>query len=259
MKTIPIEPFKLLLASGFILVSGLLSILFSLKMEKILFVGMCRTFIQLLLLGYLLLWVFSLNNPLIIILLLCLMILFAAKTATGRLASKPKGLYLPTLLSILIPGLSITFMVTEVVIDVKPWYEPRYLIPLGGMVIGNSMNGISISLNQLFQDFKSRKDEINGLLALGATSWEASLKSIRSALYTGLIPVINSMNAVGIVFIPGVMTGQILAGADPIQASSYQIVVMLMLSAATTIGSIIAVSLSYRLAFNSKHQFILKT
>ncbi len=96
------------------------------------------------------------------------------------------------------------------------------------------------------------------MLAMGASPWEASLTSIRTALTAGLIPILNSMSAVGIVFIPGMMTGQVLAGADPQIAARYQIVVMLMLSAATSLGAMISVLLAYRRAFDDEERLILR-
>ncbi len=150
-----------------------------------------------------------------------------------------------------------TLAVTELIIRVHPWYNPQYVLPIAGMVLGNSMTGISLALERLFGDLGRRSDEVRMLLALGASPWEASLPSIRAALTAGLIPTINAMNAVGIVSIPGMMTGQIIAGANPGKAARYQIVVMLMLSAATAIGSMMAVALAYHKSFDREARFVL--
>ena len=151
-----------------------------------------------------------------------------------------------------------SFAVTGLIVQVEPWYEPRYVIPLAGMVLGNSMTGIALALERVFADLDRRSDELLALTALGATPWEAAHQSVRDALRAGLIPTINSMAAAGIVFIPGMMAGQILAGADPLTATGYQIVVMLMVAAATAIGSVTAVLLTYRRRFTPSGAFLEK-
>jgi putative ABC transport system permease protein len=126
------------------------------------------------------------------------------------------------------------------------------------MVLGNSMTGIALSIERVYSDLDAREDELLALVALGATPWEAAHGSIRDALRAGLIPTINSMAAAGIVFIPGMMSGQILAGADPVTATGYQIVVMLMVAAATAMGSVIALLLTYRRRFTPDGVFLEK-
>ena len=122
-------------------------------------------------------------------------------------------------------------------------------IPIAGMVLGNSMNGIALALDRLFAETRSRAGEIEGLLALGASPWEAVRDPLRASLRAGLTPILNSLKAVGLVFIPGMMTGQILGGADPLTAVRYQIVVMLMIAAAVALGGLILVGLYYKRLF----------
>jgi putative ABC transport system permease protein len=155
-------------------------------------------------------------------------------------------------------GFIVTFSVTGVIVQVEPWYLPQYVIPLAGMVIGNSMTGVALALERVFADMDAREGEILALTALGATPWEAAHGSIRLALRAGLIPTINSMAAAGLVFIPGMMAGQILAGADPVTATGYQIVVMLMVAAATAMGSVVALLLTYHRRFSTDGVFIEK-
>lgn len=184
------------------------------------------------------------------------MMLMTAQISLKRVKHKPPNLYFSTLSAVFITGIIVTFSVTGLIVQVEPWYEPRYVISIGGMVLGSIMNGIALALERLFDDFKKRAAEMNQALAFGGSPWEASLPSIRTAITAGLIPTINSMNAVGLVMIPGMMTGQLLAGADPIQAAKYQIVVMLMVSAATALGSMISVYFAYKRAFDSEWRFI---
>src|SRR3569623_2692060 len=112
---------------------------------------------------------------------------------------------------------------------VEPWYSPQYAIPLLGMILGNTLNGISLGLDRLGGELSGRRAPVEALLALGATRWEAARGPIRQAVRTGLIPTINAMMVVGIVSLPGMMTGQILAGADPVEAVKYQIVMMFLI------------------------------
>lgn len=148
----------------------------------------------------------------------------------------------------------VTVVVTAVIIQVDPWYQPQYFILLGGMVVGKSMNAVAISLDRLFSEVRKRREEIELYLSLGATYQEATADILKSSIRAGMIPTINAMMAVGVIFVPGTMTGIILTGADPLLSIKYQIVVMLMLSGATAIGSIIVTYLVMRMCFTSEHQ-----
>jgi putative ABC transport system permease protein len=249
---------QLLLATVFVLLVGVLSIRLALGLTKDLVIATIRTYLQLIALGFVLRWVFGIDSPLLVIAIVLVMVLLAAQIVIKRSPDAPKGIYLDSAISMIFTGFTVTFVVTALIIGVEPWYEPRYVISIAGMVLGNSMNGIALSLERVFTDMDARADEILALAALGATPWEAAYPSIRSALRAGLIPTINSMAAVGIVFIPGMMAGQILAGADPVAATGYQIVVMFMVAAATAIGSVISVALTYRRRFTSDGVYLEK-
>jgi putative ABC transport system permease protein len=148
-------------------------------------------------------------------------------------------------------------MVTGMIITASPWWLPQYFLPLGGMIIGNSMNALALALERLFADLRAQRDLVDMKLSLGANYREASEDMVRRAIKAGMIPSINSLMGVGIVFIPGMMTGQIVAGADPLAAVRYQIVVMLMLVASTTISTLIVVLLTRRRCFGGAQQLIL--
>jgi putative ABC transport system permease protein len=141
------------------------------------------------------------------------------------------------------------------VVDVEPWFAPQYAIPLLGMILGNTLTGISLGLDRFSNELVERRSEVEGLLALGATRWEAARGSVRTAVRTGMIPILNSMMVVGIVSLPGMMTGQLLAGVDPIQAVRYQVVIMFFIASATGLGTVGVVLLAYRRLFNARHQF----
>ena len=141
------------------------------------------------------------------------------------------------------------------IVRVRPWYTPQYAIPLLGMILGNTLNGVSLGLDRLGSELAVRRDQVEAILALGATRWEAARPLLQQAVKTGLIPTINAMMVVGIVSLPGMMTGQILAGASPVEAVKYQIVIMFLIASATALGTVAVVLLSYRRLFNENHQF----
>ena len=118
------------------------------------------------------------------------------------------------------------------------------------------MNGISLGLDRLGGELAAKRAQVEALLALGATRWEAARQPIQEAVRTGLIPIMNSMMVVGIVSLPGMMTGQILAGANPVEAVKYQIVIMFLIASGTALGTVSVVLLSYRRLFNTSHQFL---
>ena len=255
---IPIGWQGLAMATVFVIFVGIVSIRMSLGITKDLAIATVRTYVQLLALGFVLRWVFGINSPWLVVGLILVMVLAAAQIVLKRSPDAPRGIFGSAFVAMALTGFIVTFAVTGVIVQVQPWYLPQYVIPLAGMVLGNSMTGIALAIERLYSDFDAREDELLALTALGATPWEAAHGSIRDALRAGLIPTINSMAAAGIVFIPGMMAGQILAGADPVTATGYQIVVMLMVAAATAMGSVIALMLTYRRRFTADGVFLEK-
>jgi putative ABC transport system permease protein len=249
---------QLLLAAGFIVFVGAVSIRLSLGIEKDLALATVRTYVQLFVLGLVLRWVFGVDSALLVVGMLLVMVAAAARIIVKRAPDAPPGLFGSSFLSMALTGFIVTFAVTGLVVQVEPWYRAQYVIPIAGMVLGNSMNGIALALERTFADMDSREGQLLALVALGATPWEAAAPSVRKAMAAALIPTINSMAAAGIVFIPGMMTGQILAGADPLAAAGYQIVVMLMVAAATALGSVLAVMLSFHRRFTAEGVYLEK-
>ena len=255
---IPIGWQGLALATLFVVFVGIVSIRMSLGITKDLAIATVRTYVQLLALGFVLRAVFRINNAWLVVGLILLMVLAAAQIVLKRSPDAPPGIFGSAFVAMALTGFIVTFAVTGVIVQVKPWYLPQYVIPLAGMVLGNSMTGIALAIERVYSDFDAREDELLALTALGATPWEAAHGSIRDALRAGLIPTINSMAAAGLVFIPGMMAGQILAGADPVTATGYQIVVMLMVAAATALGSLVALLLTYHRRFTPDGTFLEK-
>ncbi len=244
-------------AALLLLAAGGLSLVMSLELEKRLLVAGLRAFVQLTCLGLVLKWVFALTNPLVVGAFLAIMIVVAAKTASARVEKPPFPVFLTALGALAVPAVLVTATVTSGIIGAEPWYDPRIVLPIAGMVIGNTMTAVSVALDRLYSELRSDRGRIVAMLALGGTGREAAAQCMRRALTSGMIPTINSMTAAGIVFIPGMMTGQILSGTNPIVAARYQIVVLMMVAAATALGSVLAVWAGYRRAFDSEERFVL--
>ncbi len=254
MPVQPISFLQIAIATLLVVFCGILSVLFRLRLEKQLAVASARTIVQLLLVGYVLKYVFALHSLLLILGLALLMTGIAGRAATGRAAYTYKGIFAHSFLSLAASGLLTTYVVTAAIIQVHPWYRPQYLVPLLGMILGSSLTSVSLTLDGLLGDVALRRPEIEMELSHGASAWEAAHGPLQSAVRRGMVPTINSMLVVGIVSLPGMMTGQILAGSDPLQAVKYQIVVLFMLAAATALGCILFALLAYRQLFNSRQQ-----
>jgi len=255
---IDIGPFQLALCLGFVCLAGATSIYHKLGLEKDLFVGTIRTFAQLFLMGYVLKFIFDAHYSWLVILIYSGMVAAAAHIIKGRIKEKSVSFIKPMYVTMLLSYTLVTLVVTGVIIGAKPWWTPQYFIPMGGMIIGNSMNAIAIALDRLFSDLKNRRAEVEMKLALGADYREASQDILRDAVKAGMIPSINSLMAVGLVSLPGMMTGQILAGTDPLIAIRYQIVVMLMIVAATSLGSLVITGLIRRKCFSAAQRLLLR-
>jgi putative ABC transport system permease protein len=245
------------LAALLILVSGAISIALRLGMERMLAWACIRTVSQLVLIGLVLEWVFRIDRWYIVILLLSLMTLIAGITAAQRNKRRFPGIWWNTIVSVWASSWLVTAYALFVVIrNTDTWYQPQYTIPLMGMILGNSLNGTSIGLNSFTDSLVTHRERVEMALALGATRWEAVRMPVQQAVRTGMIPIINTMLVVGIVSLPGMMTGQLLSGTSPIEAVKYQIVIMFLIASATSLCTVSVVLLSFVRLFNSAHQFL---
>ncbi|MEO7987602.1 MAG: iron export ABC transporter permease subunit FetB [Gemmatimonadales bacterium] len=224
-----------------------------LGLERGFVVGALRATVQLVAVGYILVYLFAATRWWLVLLALAAMLLAATTTATRRRRGEAAPGSRRTLWGIsgtamlVSSGLTLAY-VTEVVLHVRPWYDPRYLIPLFGMIVGNAMNGAALAAERFASEMESRRGEVEAYLALGATPARAAAEPVRRALVAALIPSINGLMVVGLVQLPGMMTGQILAGQSPLLAVRYQIVVAFMLTGATAMTAVMVV-LWYRRTF----------
>ncbi len=251
---LPLGYFELGVAALLVLCAGFVSVFFRLKLEQKLAVASLRTVVQLLLVGYVLAWVFRIDSPWVLFGVLGIMTAAAGRAAVARSSRRFAGAELGAFATLVLTGLVTTFTVTGVIIGVQPWYHAQYVIPLLGMVLGNSLTGVSLALDGLLADLDEQRDRVEMELALGASRWEAARDPLRESVRRGMIPILNSMTVVGIVSLPGMMTGQILQGADPLQAVKYQIVVMFMIAAATSLGCMGVTLFVFTRLFNERHQ-----
>ncbi len=251
---LPLGWTQLLLAMSLVLLAGLISLALRLGLERKLALATCRTVVQLLLVGYVLAWVFHTDDPAILGGVMLIMIGAASFAAVGRSSRWFRGAVGGAFLTLVLTGVLTTFCVTGLIIEVEPWYRPQYVIPLLGMVLGNGLTGISLCLDTFLETLDERAADIEAELGLGATRWEAVRDPLSEAVRRGMIPILNAMMVVGIVSLPGMMTGQILQGADPVDAVKYQIVVMFMLAAATSLGCMVMAGFAYRHLLNDRHQ-----
>ncbi|MDR3641648.1 MAG: iron export ABC transporter permease subunit FetB [Humidesulfovibrio sp.] len=255
---ISIAPWRLLLALVFTLLAGGCSLALKLGLGRDILIGTVRTFAQLFLMGWVLGFVFAVDSPWLVLALFLVMAAAAAHTARGRVKESAVSFAWPMYGSMAAVYLLITVTVTGGIVHAEPWWKPQYFLPIGGMVLGNSMNSVAVALDRLFSDLRARASVVEMQLCLGADAAEASADMTRAAVRAGMIPSINSMMAVGLVSIPGMMTGQILGGSDPTQAIRYQIVVMLMLVGATALGSTVLTLLIRRRCFGPGDRPLLR-
>lgn len=215
-----------------------------------------RMVLQLLAVGYLLHLVFAINSPLPVLLILLVMTGFSLQVMGARVKRKMPGFYRVVGSSIVLGCGGVTFLFCALVVGYAPWYEPRYLIPLAGMIIGNSMNGASLAAERLAAEIGERREEIETAICLGATARQSSQPAVRQAFRAALIPTVNTMAAMGIVSLPGMMTGQILSGTEPVIAVRYQIAIMCAITGAVAITAYLILLQGYRLYFSISHQLL---
>jgi UDP-glucose/iron transport system permease protein len=256
---IALNYWELAAASVFILIDAGLSITFGLRIHRGLLFATMRMVIQLSLVGLVLTTLFSLVSPLWTGLAALGMVLFAGHEATQRQERRLSGWWsygLGTGCMMMASGLATVFALL-IVLRPAPWYDPRYAIPLLGMILGNCMTGVGLGLDTLTTSLANRRAGVEAQLMLGASRRAAIAPVTRDALRSALMPVINSMAATGVVSLPGMMTGQILGGVPPVEAVKYQILVMFLIAGGTGLGAVTAVLAGvYRLT-DARHRLRL--
>jgi putative ABC transport system permease protein len=260
MNVVQLSPVDLAIASLLIVALAGLSWRMQIGAERQLLLSALRSTVQLFLIGFVLKVLFEHGHPLWVALLATVMLMVAGREVMIRQKRRLLGWWgfgVGTL-SMFVSSFAVTVLALVVVVGNDPWYAPQYAIPLLGMILGNTMNGISLGLDRLTQDALQRRQIIEARLALGDDWQRAIFDSRREAIRVGMIPIINAMSAAGIVSLPGMMTGQILAGTPPVEAVKYQILVMLLIAGGTGFGTLVAVSFAARRLFDDRHRLRLE-
>ena len=219
-------------------------------LEQDIAVAVVRSMIQLIAIGYVIQAIFDTDSLALVFALIAVMVLFGAFTARRRAKRVPHAFW-PLLVALGVAG-AVTLGLVIALGVFEP--EPRYLVPVGGMVVGNSMTAAAVALNRLGDEMTDRAREIEATLALGAPATLAAAPSLRRSLRSGTIALIDSTKTTGLIFFPGTMVGMLLAGADPIDAVRLQLILLWVLLGSVALSALIATTLAYRNFFTPAHQ-----
>ena len=260
MNVIVLTPFDLSLAAILVLLLAVFSILLKLDLATQIVIAAVRTVVQLLLIGLVLKTLFAQVDLLYVAALSIIMLLIAGREVMARQKRRFGGLWgygLGTL-SMFVSSFSLTIYALIVVVGTEPWYTPQYAIPLLGMMLGNTMTGVSLALDKLTTTAWQQRNVIEARLILGQ-DWRTAIGDItRDSVRIGLMPMINAMAAAGLVSLPGMMTGQILSGTEPVEAVKYQILIMFLITAGTGFAAMLATWIGARRLFDDRQRLHLE-
>lgn len=219
-------------------------------LERDIGIATVRSFVQLTAIGYAIKLIFDADTIWLVFALLAVMVLFGALTARGR-ARKVPDVFWPLLIALATAAATTLGLVVALGVFEA---TPRYLVPVGGMVIGNAMTASAVALNRLGDEVADSRGRIEATLALGATAQEAAQPIVRRALRSGMIALIDSTKTTGLIFFPGTMVGMLLAGADPTDAVRLQLILLYALLGSVAIAALVATTLAYRNFFTPAQQ-----
>lgn len=240
MKTILLSPTDLAVAASLIVLDAAISIVLRLGLYRQIGLAAVRMVVQLLAIGYVLRFVFALNSPAMTLVLVLVMVLVAGREVAARPERKLKGggNYWIGAGSVAAATVLTAVLALTTAIRPRPWFDPHYAVPLAGIILGNVLNASSIALDNMLGGVGRERAAIEARLALGESFSRALAPLVRTSIRRGLVPIINQMSAAGIVTLPGIMTGQILAGLDPLEAVKYQILLMFLLSGGSGLAAV---------------------
>lgn len=260
MNVISLTPFDLSMAALLVLLLAFLSVVLKLGLASRIVIAAIRTVVQLLLIGLVLKALFAQVNLLWVTVLSIFMLLVAGREVMARQQRRFGGIWgygLGTL-SMFVSSFTLTVYALIVIVGTDPWYTPQYAIPLLGMMLGNTMTGVSLALDNLTTTAWQQRSIIEARLILGQ-DWRTAIGDItRDSVRIGMIPMINAMAAAGIVSLPGMMTGQILSGTEPVEAVKYQILIMFMITAGTGFSAMLATWIGAKHLFDDRQRLRLE-
>lgn len=250
MTHLLVTPSALVFAVALVLVALAISLKEKIGLERDLIIGVVRAVVQLTIVGYVLTYIIRVNRAWLTLLMVAVIIFNAAWNARGRANGLPHAFAISLLAIFVATGVTIALLVAAGAIA----FVPSQIVPIAGMIASNAMVAIGLAYRSLNTQFRDLHQPLLERLALGATLRQTAIHVVREAIRTGMSPTIDSAKTVGLVSLPGMMSGLIFAGIDPTKAIMYQIMVTFMLMAATSIGSTIACYLAYPQFFNSEMQ-----
>lgn len=260
MSIITLNWMDVVIATVLVIALAAMSFWQRLALERQILIAAARTIAQLALVGLVLKVLFEDARLAWIVLMALIMLAVAGYETMARQKRRLSGLWAYGIgsVSLFVSSFSVALFALIIIIGNEPWYQPQYAIPLLGMVLGNSMNGIALSLDRLTNSAWQQRAIIEQRLMLGQ-SWKEAMNELRiESMRAGMIPTINAMAAVGVVSLPGMMTGQILSGTPPLEAVKYQIIIMFMVAASSGFGTVVALQLSARRLFDERQRLRLE-
>jgi putative ABC transport system permease protein len=246
MNPILLTPFDIAIAAVLIVLDGVLSLVLRLQLHIQLAIAAVRMVVQLVLIAYILRLVFSIASPLATLLVVLVMVAIAGREVAARPEQRLGrfGNYAVGASAVAIATFLTATRALTTAIRPQPWYDARYAIPLAGIILGSVLNGGSLALDSLLSSVVRERAAIEAQLALGVSFAQAIRGLIRASVRRALLPIINQMSAAGVVTLPGIMTGQILAGMDPLEAAKYQILLIFLLSGGSGLAAVAVVYLA---------------
>lgn len=234
---------SLALAAALLLFNVAISRVLDLGIEKKVGIAALRMVIQLTAVGFILDGLIATQNPWLATLVFLVMIGFAAYEVRSRPKMMVRGMrgWILSGAGLGFSAIVMTLFLLVIIIRPDPWWNMQYAVPLFGMLLGNAMTGVALTLDTFFTTIELSKGAVEGEIARGSTARAALLRPIRTAVRTGTMPAINSMAATGVVFLPGLMVGQILSGVSPLTAVKYQMLLMFLLAAGTALAVILSI------------------
>jgi putative ABC transport system permease protein len=257
-SSVDISWWILFLFSGTLLIPFMINRYYQLELGKDILISSMRMFLQLSLVGLYLEFVFDLNSLLLNLTWLAVMILVGSSAIVGKAKLPRKQLLLPVASGLFIGLLPVISILCLAVVDPKPWYSAQYLIPLSGMLLGNSLAGNIVALQNLYGAFEERKAEYEGAIALAVNPHYAARPFVRDALRKAMAPILASMTTTGLVTLPGMMTGQILGGVSPLIAIKYQLVILIAIFVMMSISLTVSLQLSLNNTLHPSGRLLVK-
>jgi putative ABC transport system permease protein len=250
--SIQVDPWQVAASLALVALAAAISFWQGAALERDIGVATVRSIVQLTLVGYAIKLIFEADTIWLVVVLLATMVFFGALTARHRAAKVP-GSFGPLLIALALAGASTLGLVVALGIF-EP--TPRYLVPVGGMVIGNAMTASAVALNRLGDEMHDARSRIEATLALGATAREAAAPTVRRSLRSGMIALVDSTKTTGLIFFPGTMVGMLLAGASPTDAVRLQLILLYTLLGSVSISALVATGLAYRNFFTPAQQLL---